>query len=332
MQPGTLKGTKAIGWFIEEYGIAQVSMNITNLSQTPLHVAFDEVSEKAGKRGIRVTGLEIVGLVPKTAIVDAGKYYLAKQRRSLGITESEIIKIAIKSMGLDDLKPFDPAEKIIEYVLAAEAKMNKLIDMTCRDFADETASESAAPGGGSISAYLGALGGALATMVANLSSHKPGWDDRWEEFSDWAVRGQQIKDDLLSLVDEDTNAFNKVMDAFGLPKTTDEEKAARSAAIQEATRYATEVPLRTMQRSFDAFEIIKAMAEHGNPNSVSDAGVGALCARTAVMGAFLNVKINAAGLKDRAYADSLVARGADIERKSIALEAEIMSIMNEKIG
>lgn len=332
MIPGTLKGTKAIGWMIAEYGIAQVSMNITNLSKTPLHVAFDEVSEKAQKRGIRVTGLEIVGLVPKKAIIDAGKYYLAKQRRSLGITEAEIIKIAIKSMGLDDLKPFDPAEKIIEYVLEKEQSMTRLIDMTCRDFADETASESPAPGGGSISAYMGALGAALATMVANLSSHKAGWDDRWEKFSDWAVRGQQIKDDLLALVDEDTNAFNKVMDAFGLPKTTDEEKAERSAAIQDATKFATEVPLRTMQRSFDAFEIIKAMAEDGNPNSVSDAGVGALCARSAVMGAFLNVKINAAGLRDRSYADNVLAEGAEIVSKAVALEAEIMAIVDRKIA
>lgn len=332
MIPGTLKGTKAIGWMIAEYGIAQVSMNITNLSKTPLHVAFDEVSDKAQKRGIRVTGLEIVGLVPKKAIIDAGKYYLAKQRRSLGITEAEIIKIAIKSMGLDDLKPFDPAEKIIEYVLEKEQSMTRLIDMTCRDFADETASESPAPGGGSISAYMGALGAALATMVANLSSHKAGWDDRWEKFSDWAVRGQQIKDDLLALVDEDTNAFNKVMDAFGLPKTTDEEKAERSAAIQDATKFATEVPLRTMQRSFDAFEIIKAMAEDGNPNSVSDAGVGALCARSAVMGAFLNVKINAAGLRDRSYADNVLAEGAEIVSKAVALEAEIMAIVDRKIA
>jgi len=331
MIPGTLKGTKAIGWMIAEYGIAQVSMNITNLSDTPLHIAFDEVTDKAQKRGIRVTGLEIVGLVPKKAIVDAGKYYLAKQGRSLGVAEAEIIKIAIRSMGLDDLKPFEPAEKIIEYVLAAEEKMNNLIDMTCREFADETASESPAPGGGSISAYMGALGAALATMVANLSSHKAGWDDRWEEFSDWAVRGQQIKDELLSLVDEDTNSFNKVMDAFGLPKTTDEEKAARSAAIQEATRYATEVPFRTMESSFESFEIIKAMAEHGNPNSVSDAGVGALCVRSAIMGAFLNVKINAAGLKDRSFAEDILARGADIERNAITLEAEIMAIVNGKI-
>ena len=332
MIPGTLPGTKAIGWFIQEYGIAQVSMNITNLSQTPLHVAFDEVSEKARRRGIRVTGLEIVGLVPKKAILDAGKYYLTKQGRSLGITESEIVRIAVKSMGLDDLKPFEPSEKIIEYVLEKEEKMKKLIDMTCRDFADETASESPAPGGGSISAYMGALGAALATMVANLSSHKAGWDDRWQEFSDWAVKGQQIKDDLLSLVDEDTNAFNMVMAAFGLPKTTEEEKVARSAAIQEATKYATEVPLRTMKRSFDAFEVIRAMAEHGNPNSVSDAGVGALCARSAVMGAFLNVKINAAGLKERSYAEDIVTRGAEIERKAIEHETEIMKVVNAKIG
>lgn len=330
--PGTLPGTKAIGWYIQEYGIAQVSMNITNLSQTPLHVAFDEVSEKAAARGIRVTGLEIVGLVPKKAIIDAGRHYLTKQRRSLGITESEIIKIAVKSMGLDDLKPFKPEEKIIEYMVEAEERTDRLIDMTCRDFADETASESPAPGGGSISAYMGALGAALATMVANLSSHKAGWDDRWEEFSDWAVKGQQIKDDLLALVDEDTNAFNRVMAAFGLPKTTDEEKAARTAAIQEATKYATEVPFRTMQRSFDAFEIIRAMAEHGNPNSVSDAGVGALCARSAVMGAFLNVKINAAGLKDRQFADEMIAKGAAIEHDAIRYEAEIMSVVNEKIA
>lgn len=332
MIPGTLKGTKAIGWFIEEYGIAQVSMNITNLSDTPLHVAFDEVSEKANARGIRVTGLEIVGLVPKKAIIEAGKYYLTKQRRSLGIIESEIVKIAIKSMGLDDLKPFPPNEKIIEYVLEAENKTKKLVDLTCSEFTDETASESPAPGGGSISAYLGALGASLAAMVANLSSHKAGWDERWEEFSDWAVKGQAIKNDLLALVDEDTNSFNKVMDAFGLPKTTDEEKAARSNAIQKATKYATEVPFRTMQRAFDAFEVVKAMAEKGNPNSVTDAGVGALCARSAVIGAFLNVKINAAGLKDKDFAEEILRQGAEIEKKAIDLEAEIMEIVNRKIA
>lgn len=331
MLPGTLMGTKAIGWFIAEYGIAQVSMNITNLSQTPLHVAFDEVSEKAAARGVRVTGLEIVGLVPKQAILDAGRHYLAKQRRSLGITESEVIKIAIKSMGLDDLKPFDPDEKIIEYVLEQKDMSKKLVDMTCRAFADETASESPAPGGGSISAYLGALAAALAAMVANLSSHKAGWDDRWQEFSDWALKAQAIKDDLLSLVDEDTTAFNKVMDAFGLPKTTDEEKVTRTAAIQSATKYATEIPFRTMQRTFDAFEIIMAMVKTGNPNSVTDAGVGALCARSAVIGAYLNVKINAAGLKDREFADRLLVEGAEIERQAIELESQIMTIVNSKI-
>lgn len=331
MIPGTLKGTKAIGWYIEEYGIAQVSMNITNLSETPLHIAFDEVSEKAAARGIRVSGLEIVGLVPKKAIIDAGKYYLTKQNRSHGIAESEIVKIAIKSMGLDDLKPWNPQEKIIEYVLAAENAGKQLVDMTCRAFADETASESPAPGGGSISAYMGALGAALAAMVANLSSHKAGWDERWEEFSNWAVKGQEIKEDLLRLVDEDTESFNHVMAAFGLPKGTDEEKAARSAAIQEATKYATEVPFRTMQRAFESFEVIREMAAVGNPNSVSDAGVGALCARSAVMGAFLNVKINAAGLKDKSFADEMLARGAEIERQAIEQEAEIMAIVNAKI-
>ena len=331
MIPGTLKGTKAIGWFIEEYGVAQVSMNITNLSQTPLHIAFDEVSEKARLRGIRVTGLEIVGLVPKAAIIDAGKHYLTKQRRSLGVTDAELIKIAIKSMGLDDLKPFNPEEKIIEYVLAAEERSERLIDMTCSAFADETASESPAPGGGSISAYMGALGAALAAMVANLSSHKAGWDDRWEEFSDWAVKAQEIKEDLLALVDEDTESFNRVMAAFGLPKGTDEEKAARSTAIQDATRYATEVPFRTMQRAFESFEVIRAMVEQGNPNSVTDAGVGALCARSAVLGAGLNVRINAGALKDRQFAEELLSKAAAFERRAAELESEILEIVNTKI-
>lgn len=332
MVPGTLKGTKAIGWFIDEYGIAQVSMNITNLSETPLHVAFDEVSEKARLRGLRVTGLEIVGLVPRSAIIDAGKYYLTKQQRSLGITEAEIVKIAVRSMGLDDLKPFVPDEKIIEYVLAAGDTPKRLVDMTCAEFADETASESPAPGGGSISAYLGALAAALAAMVANLSSHKAGWDDRWQEFSDQAVKAQRIKDDLLALVDEDTDSFNRVMAAFGLPKNTPEEKAARSEAIQEATKYATEVPFRTMRSTYEAFDVIRYVAEHGNPNSVTDAGVGALCARSAVMGAFLNVKINAAGLKDKAFVDEILMLGGEIERRTIAAEAEIMQIVNGKIG
>ena len=330
MIPGALKGCKAIGWFIEEYGIAQVSMNITNISVTPVHVAFEEVNKKATERGLRVSGSEIVGLVPKKTLIDAGKFYLRKQNRSVGVADEELIKIAIKSMGLDDLKPFHPEEKIIEYVLADKTK-KKLIDLTCTGFANETASESPAPGGGSISAYLGALGAALATMVANLSSHKAGWDDRWEEFSIWAEKGQQIKDELLYLVDEDTNAFNKIMDAFGLPKGNDAEKAARTAAIQEATKYAIEVPFKTMQKSFDAFDLIKAMVEIGNPNSVTDAGVGALCARSAVMGAFLNVKINASGLHDKAYVEEVLKKGAEIEAKAKQLETEILELVNSKI-
>ncbi len=329
--PGPLKGCKAIGWFIDEYGIAQVSMNITNVSVTPLHVAFEEIVKKGLERGLRITGTEIVGLVPKKTIIEAGKYFLAKQQRSVGVAESEIIKIAIKSMGLDDLKPFIAEEKIIEFVLAASEKKKSLIDLTCTGFANETASESPAPGGGSISAYMGALGASLATMVANLSSHKPGWDERWEEFSKWAEKGQQLKDELLFLVDEDTTAFNKIMDAFGLPKGTEDEKNIRKNAIQEATRYATEVPYRTMKRAFDTFELIKAMASVGNPNSVTDAGVGALCARSAVMGAFLNVKINAAGLDDKDFANEIILKGAEIEAQAIVLEAEILQIVNEKI-
>ena len=332
MIPGTLKGTKAIGWFIEEYGIAQVSMNITNISQTPVHVAYEEVFAKAAARGVRVTGAEIVGLIPKKTLIDAGKFYLAKQQRSAGISEAEIIKIAVKSMGLDDLKPFNPEEKIIEYLLEADNKAKKLVDLTCTGFADETASESPAPGGGSISAYMGALAAALGTMVANLSSHKAGWDERWEEFSVWAEKGQAMKDALLHLVDEDTNAFNKIMDAFGLPKKTDEEKAARSAAIQEATKYATEVPFHTMEEAFKTFDIVQAMAEIGNPNSVTDAGVGALCARSAVLGAHLNVQINASSLKDEAFKKDILAKAADIAKRAEAREAEILKIVASKIG
>ena len=332
MIPGTLKGTKAIGWFIEEYGIAQVSMNITNISQTPVHVAYEEVFAKAAARGVRVTGAEIVGLIPKKTLIDAGKFYLAKQQRSAGISEAEIIKIAVKSMGLDDLKPFNPEEKIIEYLLEADNKTKKLVDLTCTGFADETASESPAPGGGSISAYMGALAAALGTMVANLSSHKAGWDERWEEFSVWAEKGQAMKDTLLHLVDEDTNAFNKIMDAFGLPKKTDEEKAARSAAIQEATKYATEVPFHTMEEAFKTFDIVQAMAEIGNPNSVTDAGVGALCARSAVLGAHLNVQINASSLKDEAFKKDILAKAADIAKRAEAREAEILKIVASKIG
>ena len=331
MRPGTLKATKAIGWYIEEDGIAQGSMNITDISVTPLHVAFDEVCRKADARGVRVTGTEIVGLVPKRALLEAGRYFLRKQHRSTGIAEEEIIRLAVKSMGLDDLKPFDPKEKVIEYLLEAEDQKKRLIDLTCKGFAAETASESPAPGGGSISAYMGALGAALGTMVANLSSHKAGWDDRWEEFSDWADRGQALLAELLHLVDEDTEAFNRIMAVFAMPKSTDEEKAARSAALQEATLYATEVPLRTMKAAVRVFPLVRAMAETGNPNSVSDAGVGALAARSAVLGACLNVKINAAGLKDRERAGALVAEAESIAADAVRLETEVLAIVEEKI-
>lgn len=331
MRPGTLKSTKAIGWYIEEYGIAQVSMNLTDIGVTPLHVAFDEVCRKADARGVRVTGTEIVGLVPKRALLEAGRYFLHKQRRSTGISEEEIIRIAIKSMGLDDLKPFNPREKVVEYMLEEEDQ-NRLIDMTCKGFAEETASESPAPGGGSISAYMGALGAALGTMVANLSSHKAGWDDRWEEFSQWAEQGQAVMAELLHLVDEDTEAFNRIMAVFAMPKTTDEEKAARSAALQVATLYATEVPLRTMKAAERVLPIVKAMAEQGNPNSVSDAGVGALAARSAVLGARLNVRINAAGLKDRAKAEALIAEADAIAERVVAAEQEVLNIVETKIG
>ena len=331
MIPGTLKGTKAIGWFIDEYGIAQVSMNITDINVTPLHVAFDEVCRCAQNRGIRVTGTEIVGLIPKRTLIEAGKYFLKKQNRSTGIPEEDILQIAIKSMGLDDLKEFNPREKVIEYLLEDENKTAKLIDLTVKGFADETSRESPAPGGGTISAYMGALGAALGTMVANLSSHKAGWDCRWEEFSNWADKGQKIQAELMVLVDEDTEAFNRIMEAFGLPKKTDEEKAARSAAIQAATLFATQVPLHTMQASFKVFELCKAMAEEGNPNSVSDAGVGVLAARAAVLGAGLNVKINASGLKDREAADKLVGEANELIKKANELETEIMKIVEDKL-
>ncbi len=330
--PGTLKGTKAIGWFIKEYGVAQVSMNITDTKTTPLHVAFEEVCGKAAARGIRVTGTEIVGLVPKKTLIDAGKYFLAKQQRSLGIDEAEIIKIAIKSMGLDDLKPFIPEEKVIEYLIEKENKCEKLVDMSCTGFANETASESPAPGGGSISAYMGSLGAALGTMVANLSSHKPGWDERWEEFSQWAEKGQKLKDELLWLVDEDTHSFNLIMDAFGMPKGNDAEKAARKQAIQDATKYAIEVPFKTIQRSFEVFEICAAMIEKGNPNSVTDAGVGVLCARAAVMGAYLNVKINASSLDDKVFADEMVGKAQAYVVKAKELETALMAKVEEVIG
>ena len=333
MKPGTLKACKAIGWFIEEYGIAQVSMNMTNLSITPLHVAFDEVCRAAEARGVRVTGAEIVGLVPKSALVDAGRHFLRKQNRSTGLPERELVRIAIESMGLSNLKPFNPDEKVVEYILEADQQkgVKKLVDMTCKGFAEETASESPAPGGGSISAYMGALAAALGTMVANLSSHKAGWDERWEFFSDWADNGMAVMNELLYLVDEDTAAFNKIMDVFGMPKGTDEEKAARAEAMEAATLYATQVPLRTMKAAYKAFDVVRAMAEEGNPNSVSDAGVGALAARSAVMGACLNVKINAAGLKDRAMAEALVKEAEEIQALAQKAEAEVLAVVESKI-
>ncbi len=334
MKPGTLKACKAIGWFIEEYGIAQVSMNMTNLAITPLHVAFDEVCRAADARGVRVTGAEIVGLVPKSALVEAGRHFLRKQNRSTGLPERELVRIAIESMGLSNLKEFKPEEKVVEYILEAEESKGKkrLVDMTCTGFAEETASESPAPGGGSISAYMGALAAALGTMVANLSSHKAGWDDRWEFFSNWADNGMGVMNELLYLVDEDTEAFNKIMAVFGMPKGTDEEKAARAEAMEAATLYATQVPLRTMKTAFKAFDVIRAMAEEGNPNSVSDAGVGALAARSAVMGACLNVKINAAGLKDREIADKLVKEAEEIQAAAQKAEAEILAVVESKIN
>lgn len=331
MIPGSLKSTKAIGWFIDEYGIAQVSMNITDMGVTPLHVAFDEVSRAAAARGLRVTGTELVGLVPKRAIIDAGKHYLRMQQRSLGIPESEIIKIAVKSMGLDDLKEFNPEDKIIEYMLTGNSG-KKLVDMTCREFADETASESPAPGGGSISAYMGALAAALGTMVANLSAHKAGWDDRWEEFSDLAVSGRESLEELMTLVDKDTEAFNKIMDVFAMPKKTPEEKALRSEALEAATLYATMVPFDTMKAACGVFPLLEAVAKSGNPASVSDAGVGALAARAAVLGAFLNVKINAAGLKDRAAAESVLSEAQKIADAACAHEKEIIDIVNSVIN
>ena len=329
--PGACKSVKAIGWFIEEYGIAQVSMNLTNIHITPTHVAFDECVKSAYQRGMRVTGSELVGLIPLQCLLDAGKYFLEKQQRSTGVSEEELIKIAVKSMGLDELHPFNPEEKIIEYKLWGAGRHGKLVRMNLIEFANETASESPAPGGGSISAYAGALGISLATMVANLSSHKKGWDERWKEFSDYAEKGQELKDALLKMVDEDTNAFNQIMNAFGLPKNTDAEKAARKKAIQDATLNAINIPFRVMELSLESMSIIKAMAEIGNPNSVSDAGVGALCARTAVIGAFLNVKINAGGLTDKALAAEKIKAGEAIVARAEQMEKEILTIVHQKI-
>ena len=328
--PGLFKAVKGIGWFIEEYGVAQISYNLTNINISPLHEVFDKTCERAQVRGMRVTGSELVGLVPKKVLIDAGKHFLRKQERSTGIHESEIIKIAIKSLGLDELAPFDPRERVIEYMLDDDTN-KPLVNMSLTDFADETASESPAPGGGSISAYCGAMGVALGTMVANLSAHKRGWDDRWEEFSDWAEKGMSYQKILLDLVDEDTNAFNKIMDAFRLPKDSEEDKAKRTEAIQEATKYAILTPFKVMETAYNSMEVMKAMADFGNPNSVTDAGVGALCARTAVMGAFLNVKINCGDCKDKSFVSDILKRGKKLVEDACSLENEIIKITNSKI-
>ena len=328
--PGKLKAVKGIGWFIDEYGIAQISYNLTNITITSMHEAFYETDLAATKRGLRVTGSELVGLVPLKAMLDAADFYLKKQERSLGIRESEKIKIAIKSLGLDDLKPFNPQERIIEYVMNTDAD-KKLIDFSVKDFAEETASESMAPGGGSIAAYVGALGISLGTMVANLSAHKPGWDDKWEYFSDWAKKGQHYKNDLLFLVDEDTNAFNKIIDGFRLPKTNNEETEIRNQAIENATKYATEIPFKVMETAHNSIEVMIEMMKNGLQNSLSDGGVGVLCAKTAVTGAYFNVRINAKDIKDRTFAKEILAKSEAIYQKTISLEHEMMEIINSKI-
>ncbi len=331
MSPGTLKAVKAIGWFIQEYGVAQVSMNLVDLNLTPVHVAFDEVCRAAEARGVRVTGSELVGLVPLAALLEVGRHYLRKQQRSVGVSEAELIKIAVRSLGLDELAPFTPEERVIEYRLR-DTGLSRLVGMTVRAFADETASESVAPGGGSVAAAVGALGAALGTMVANLSAHKRGWDERWAEFSRWAEQGQRIKDELLRLVDEDTRAFDRVMAALALPRATEAEKSARSAALAEANLGALVVPWQVMQTAFGGFELIRAMAERGNPASASDAGVGALCTRAAVRGAWLNVRTNAGGVKDKAAIEQILKDGARMDAEAARLESEILSIVERKFG
>ena len=329
--PGSLKNVKAIGWFIQEYGVAQISMNLTNTAVTPVHVAFDAVAEKAAERGMRATGSELVGVIPLHCLLDAGKYFLEKQQRSVGVPESELVKIAVKSMGLDELAPFNPAERVIEYLLR-DAAETQLVAMTLADFADETSSESMAPGGGSISAYMGALGASLGTMVANLSAHKRGWDARWKEFSDWAAKGQQHKAALLRLVDEDTAAFNAIVTALAMPKTSAEEQAVRAAAVQAATKNAAAVPLRVMQTVLAAMELIEAMVIHGNPNSITDAGVGALAARAAVRGAYMNVRTNARGITDHNFAADIIAQGKALEAQANAIEQRVVALVDSKIG
>jgi glutamate formiminotransferase/formiminotetrahydrofolate cyclodeaminase len=327
--PGSLKSVKGIGWFIEEYGIAQISMNLTDIGVTPVHVAFDEVRKRAEARGVRVTGSELVGLIPLDSILEAGRHYLRKQQRSTGVSDAELIKIAVKSLGLDELTQFDPQEKIIEY--AIDDRTDRLADLSVRQFVEETASESVAPGGGSVSANIGALGAALGTMVANLSSHKRGWDDRWEEFSEWADQGKACHDELMTLIDSDTEAFNNIMSAMAMPRGSETEKAARDVAIQTATRRAIEVPLRVMEVSLASMGVIHAMAEIGNPASASDAGVGALCARSAVIGAYLNVRINAQSLTDEAVASDYLKRGLKLQNEAIAREAEILAVVDQRL-
>ncbi len=331
MIPGSLKSVKAIGWYIEEYGIAQISMNLTNINVTPVHIAFDEVCRSADARGIRVTGSELVGLIPLKALLDAGHYFLEKQHRSVGVSDDELVKIAVRSLGLNDIHKFEAKEKIIEYVMEEKNKQ-LLVDLTLRGFMDMTASESPAPGGGSVSAYMGAMGASLGTMVANLSSHKRGWDDRWKEFSDWADRGKAIQNSLLQLVDEDTASFNKIMEAFSLPKKTDEEKLIRSTAVEEATKNATLVPFKVMETALSGFELIMEMVEKGNPNSITDAAVGAIALMSCIRGAYLNVMINAGALKDKEFAATVVSKGGEIETKAMAVEKEILATVNKKIN
>lgn len=330
--PGTLKSVKAIGWFIEEYGIAQISMNLTDISITPVHIAFDEVCKKADARGVRVTGSELVGLIPLKSLLDAGRYFLAKQQRSAGVSDDELIKIAVRSMGLNDIHQFNPEEKIIEFVMTKNDNDVRLISLSLKEFMENTASETPAPGGGSVSAYMGALGAALGTMVANLSSHKKGWDEKWKEFSDLAEKGKAIQNALLNLVDEDTIAFNKILEAFKLPNKSDEEKTLRKSAIQEATRKATLVPFKVMETAFSAFGLIREMVDKGNPNSITDAGVGAIALSACIKGAFLNVKINASGLTDKDFAAEIVAKGEELIMKTVRNEEEILLFVNSKIS
>jgi len=327
--PGKLKAVKGIGWYIEEYGIAQISYNLTNINITSMHTAFDETVKSATQRGLRVTGSELIGLIPLKAMLDAGDFFLQKQERSLGISDAEKIKIAVKSLGLDDLKPFNPQDRIIEYLLKDKAP--QLVDLSIRDFADETASETMAPGGGSISAYVGALGVSLGTMVANLSAHKPGWDDKWNYFSDWAVKGQEHKNKLLFLVDEDTRSFNKIIDAFRLPKGNEIEKKTRFEAVQEATKYATEIPFKVMETAYKSIEVMEEMAEKGLQNSLSDVGVGVLCAKTAVIGAYFNVKINVRDIKDREFATDILSRAESIYKKTLTIETKITASILAKL-